>query len=436
MYHSINYCVDKQLVLVNYPGSVKNDTNVLKSLGGLNAISEAFSQQQKLELKYHPRNPYNKVVNSDVVQSAGLLLRIKVKVLKKSVKKDSTKKIIDILGYTSIVYNFDSLCDFQYIPCLTGDKNESLWYINLLKSRKPMALLNASQNNVLLQCSPHVFARCDSVYVNIHRNDLTDNDQSQVLGAIQKPASDSRSVVLFNLTDVFPSQPDSQIVKRLKVKFVSDDQLNKIQQLFNKCPIWTRIALLYESGMTNEKLKCILPSVAYNFPTGPWRTLYVKYGYDPRRHYESRYYQTFDFRLRFRTGVSEYVNVHKINKKKKSINKLVQDIDYPYFEEDKLPRSRQCIFRYCDIKVPKIQEMLNNVGSPLTGAKCNEKTGWLPNGFDAQVRLFISNLIKELIRTYYPPEQISQQEPLDKHTDDPTNSDDVMDLDSSYISEE
>lgn len=59
--------------------------------------------------------------------------------------------------------------------------------------------------------------------------------------------------------------------------------------------------------MTPDKLKCIIPSLAYYFSTGPWRTLYVRYGYDPRKDFNSRYYQTFDFRLRFRSGVSEFV---------------------------------------------------------------------------------------------------------------------------------
>lgn len=36
--------------------------------------------------------------------------------------------------------------------------------------------------------------------------------------------------------------------------------------------------------------------------------MYVRYGYDPRKDFNSRYYQTFDFRLRFRSGVSEFVS--------------------------------------------------------------------------------------------------------------------------------
>uniref|UniRef100_A0A1A9WUQ4 Transcription factor IIIC subunit 5 HTH domain-containing protein n=1 Tax=Glossina brevipalpis TaxID=37001 RepID=A0A1A9WUQ4_9MUSC len=138
-----------------------------------------------------------------------------------------------------------------------------------------------------------------------------------------------------------------------------------------KCPIWTRTALLYESGVSNDKLKCTTPSMAYYFSTGPWRTLYVRYGYDP---------------LRMFLGVRSQDKYKKRQKNPYEINSLVQDIDYSYFDEHNLPRSRQCILRYCDIHMSKIQEMLEKIPSPLAGAMCNERTGWLPSGFDSQAR--------------------------------------------------
>lgn len=51
--------------------------------------------------------------------------------------------------------------------------------------------------------------------------------------------------------------------------------------------------------------------------------------------------------------------------------------------------------------MPKIQEMIEKIPSPRTGAICNEKTGWLPAGFDMQVRQIMSNSIKELLRNHY-----------------------------------
>lgn len=53
--------------------------------------------------------------------------------------------------------------------------------------------------------------------------------------------------------------------------------------------------------------------------------------------------------------------------------------------------------QYCDIRVPKIQEMLDKIPTPLSGATCSEKSGWLPTNFDDQCREIISDIIRELI---------------------------------------
>lgn len=47
--------------------------------------------------------------------------------------------------------------------------------------------------------------------------------------------------------------------------------------------------------------------------------------------------------------------------------------------------------------MPKIQEMLDKIPTPLSGATCNEKSGWLPANFDDQCREILSAIIKELI---------------------------------------
>lgn len=70
---------------------------------------------------------------------------------------------------------------------------------------------------------------------------------------------------------------------------------------------------------------------------------------------------------------------------------------YPFFEVDRLPQSRQCIYQYCDIRLAKVQEMLDKIPTPLSGATCSEKSGWLPAGFDDQCREIITGVIRELI---------------------------------------
>lgn len=83
---------------------------------------------------------------------------------------------------------------------------------------------------------------------------------------------------------------------------------------FDKQPIWLRSALLYETGVPRHKLKIILPAIAYYYTTGPWRLMWIRFGYDARKDYTSRYYQTLDYRIRS-TALKEEVSFHIIYSK-------------------------------------------------------------------------------------------------------------------------
>lgn len=69
-------------------------------------------------------------------------------------------------------------------------------------------------------------------------------------------------------------------------------------KLFEERPIWSKAAVAYKTGISEATLKYVLPSVAYYFINGPWRVMWVRYGYDPRKDPSARIYQTFDFRIR------------------------------------------------------------------------------------------------------------------------------------------
>uniref|UniRef100_A0A1A9W049 Transcription factor IIIC subunit 5 HTH domain-containing protein n=1 Tax=Glossina brevipalpis TaxID=37001 RepID=A0A1A9W049_9MUSC len=417
-----------EFAVILYPGLVKNLNGMLDTLGGITKVSQALEGETKrLELRYHYENPFNKALCGEINKRAGLLLSIKVRRSKRDRSKPPQYKVIQVKGlhlkvrfcvcnnlYLIMSFLFPGLCDFQYLPLVphTENKHELKMMMHSIMPQSVIDLDFFNRTEVPLITVPTMFARYDNVHNNIFRGDFSNEDgQHEVLGVCQKSSYENRDIVMFNMVDSFPARPDPQIIKRMKVKYVSDEQFEKVKKLFEECPIWTRIGLLYESGVSNDKLKCITPSMAYYFSTGPWRTLYVRYGYDPRKDFNSRYYQTFDFRLRFRSGIAEFVSDRKTSIKKRQknpyeINSLVQDIDYPYFDEHKLPRSRQCILRYCDIHMSKIQEMLEKIPSPLAGAMCNERTGWLPSGFDSQVRQIVSNVIKDLLKNHYRKEQI------------------------------
>ncbi|KAH8377664.1 hypothetical protein KR093_006586 [Drosophila rubida] len=424
MSRQLNFNLGREYELIEYPGRVVNIDRMEATLGGIVNISKVLDDEKKrLELRFHPENPYNKPTFGDCTDKSGVLLSVTVRRHKRD-KTRPPQHFVRLLGYCSRSFSFESLCDFQYLPLWHQPKsNDALvadelsYALPLVKPSDVTDLDYFKRKESQLLCLPELFARVDIVHGGNFRIDETEDGQQEVLGVVTKTTYDNHDIVPFNMQDTFPTQPDAQILKRLKIKYVSDEQFMRVKKLFAESPVWTRIALLYESGVTNDKLKCIIPSLAFYFSNGPWRTLYVRYGYDPRKDFKSRYYQTFDFRLRFGSGVSEFVYSRKSAKLKKSLtgaaddskNDLVQNIDYPYFEEHKLPRSRQCMLRYCDVRLPKIQEMLEKIPTPLTGAVCNERTGWLPPSFDSQVRQVVCATISELLRNHYRKEHLTAE---------------------------
>ena len=56
-----------------------------------------------------------------------------------------------------------------------------------------------------------------------------------------------------------------------------------------------------------EQLRLIIPAVAFYHTIGPWRVTWNRFGYDPRKNFDSRYYQILDYRIRNDVGVKNYV---------------------------------------------------------------------------------------------------------------------------------
>ncbi|KAH8350572.1 hypothetical protein KR067_009617 [Drosophila pandora] len=463
MSRQLSFNTQKEYELIEYPGKVVNTDRMLATLGGILNVSKALGDEVKrMPLHFHPDNPYNKPIFGDSKENTGILLSITVRRHKKD-KQRPPEYFVRVLGHCSRTFTFECLCDFQYLPLWSTPRSDNAnaaselkYALDTLKPIDSVDLDFFKRKHPQVLSLPELFTHVDVVFSGTYRLDSVEDGQQDVLGVMSKSTYDNQDVVSFNMVDVFPTQPDAQSLKRLKIKYVSDEQFASIKKLFDDCPIWTRIALQYESGLTNDKLRCIIPLLAYYFSNGPWRSLYVRFGYDPRRDFHSRFYQTFDFRLRFSTGLSEFVYSKKFMRQRKAANAtstpsedrvsdLVQDLDYPYFDEHKLPRSRQCMLRYIDVRMQKIQEMLEKIPTPLTGAVCNERTGWLPPGFDAQVRQIVCASISEILRNHYRKENVEaeveavppagDEEEDDEAEDEETQEEDMEIDDSRTISQ-
>ncbi|CAD7086135.1 unnamed protein product [Hermetia illucens] len=404
----------KELRLVEYPGIVKNDDNMLATLGGIGRISQTFCEQvRRMELIFHPENRYCKPAYGDTHKIAGILIKVKVKKPRNgSVEaKEPPTHVVEILGHCKKSIKFTSMCDFQYLPIVRNPQTNHFEYIYdriMPQGLPPVDWLKDPEQPLLLV--PSVFARCDNMQTNTFRYDHSKaKDDGDVIGVVRSRPADLKTLCDFSLVDPIPTKGNPVVYKVMMAKLVNDQQFETVKKLFEECPIWNKVSLIYEANVSSDKLKCIIPAVCYHYRTGPWRTMYVRFGYDPRKHFEARYYQTFDYRIRFGAKLGAHIKTKRSTNNPRLCQRnapqdrdegLIQDMNYPYLEDGRLPRGRQSFYRYSDVRLPKVQEMLDKIPTPLSGATCNEKTGWLPPNFSDEVRAIVHSSVKQSIQAW------------------------------------
>jgi general transcription factor 3C polypeptide 5 (transcription factor C subunit 1) len=146
----------------------------------------------------------------------------------------------------------------------------------------------------------------------------------------------------------------------------------KLEVLFARRPIWTRLALSNELNcdVTSSFLYHALPYVAYMFQQGPWRQCWVKYGVDPRTDIQYRVYQLIDSRY---MAHDDQKRSHIYDGKTYSTIKTLQ---------------------LCDVIDPEFKQMIYSVVH--CRAVCHQKDGWYVEGHLDAIRDRIKEARKAL----------------------------------------
>lgn len=130
---------------------------------------------------------------------------------------------------------------------------------------------------------------------------------------------------------------------------VPDEVERSLSKLFEEKPVWRRSALEsrlaadYDIKMPSWRLGAIIRRQGYFFLDGPWRSTYVKFGYDPRKDPEARRWQMIDLRLPATGG--------------------------PFGE-----RGRSELYQLCDIEDPVVKHIIED-SSVLE--KPHSQSGWI-----------------------------------------------------------
>ncbi|XP_032529659.2 general transcription factor 3C polypeptide 5 [Danaus plexippus] len=414
----------KELYCVLFPGVVKNDEKAIQCMGGIKALSQHYTQANKKRLgfSFQPDNPFMKKIYADAKPTAGVLFKLKVKKTKSG--NEVKKEVIStsIVGTVKKINRFESMCDFQYLPLSTphreGDKPQCL-----IEQIIPSGLdeLNSILEPTPLFITPSNFTRSDKpiTYCYTEKRYVTkDMMKGESTNDEVHKTRMERSLHLprfiFSLNEELPTEPNEYYIKlrnaRQALNPSLEEEYNTVAKLFEERPIWSLNLVKFHTKIKLSSLKVIMPCLALYMREGPWRMLWTRFGYDPRKEPGSRIYQTLDFRMRHAAGVhsmvstrDEFVHCKKKdrikNLSKSAIDDLsIEDTVYEgavYFRPGMAPTQRQIYYQYCDVYLPEVQELVSL--SPPAGYTCHERRGWLPPDTDQLCRDHIFRYVMQTL---------------------------------------
>ncbi|GIX99740.1 general transcription factor 3C polypeptide 5 [Caerostris extrusa] len=420
----------KPLIVVEYPGTVLRVDNMSKTLGGKQEMFNVFKNPTKrLELKFRPDDPFCKCVHGDRFNTTNLVM----KVIKKTKRKSNDKELppkpeykIEFLGVASTTYKFKSLADFQILP-LSYDKEEKK-YKSLLPQLVPTSLHSSSwlDEKIDLFVPPILFSRFDLPQLTYSEapNKMKFQETQlppNIIGRGRKRRAGYAVFASFEENKLH-DKPKPEAVTQLNMYPLDIDVKAKVDELFKTRPVWSKNALQLRLKCDKSRLKYPLPCSAYYFTNGPWRTLWVRFGYDPRKDPASKQFQVLDLRINpsipinekgYRSRSSYYTLPNKTvlnHQRIATINtgdllptcKDDENIDDKYMETKllaceyipgQLPTARQCFYQLCDIHLESVQELIReNDGQEDI---CLEKDGWcLPGTIEKCRDLIMADLQK------------------------------------------
>merc|ERR1712013_886823 len=219
------------------------------------------------------------------------------------------------------------------------------------------------------------------------------------------------------LNEEIPQEPSANSVTIIKnlIKGPDTKTIETVRKLFQERPIWSKLALSCHLNNINlDRLKKVIQYFSYYWLSGPWRTMWCRFGYDPRTDPKAKVYQMIDFRVR--DSKESKVNYAELVPKRSYKNYVPRNLQSrnvvstcvlarseepsvresddlePYiFRPDKMLPCRNMMYQLCDLHDEKVQRIVReNDGAER---ECNEKEGWFPVGTMNRVRVQLGKAV-------------------------------------------
>ncbi|KAJ1942766.1 tau 95 subunit of transcription factor TFIIIC [Linderina macrospora] len=196
-----------------------------------------------------------------------------------------------------------------------------------------------------------------------------------------------------------PAGPTPQILEGMKS--VPTKIQDFVRATMDKYQVISRNAvdiMMKKEQLPYRRANMVMPLCAYVMRTGPWRSCWIRYGYDPRTDPESYKYQVLDMRT------MDAKNSQSVHRRTKHDDERQKGSDAPLnaleagsflFDEEAVRHGRSGIYQVMHVTVPQINYLIAYPNGRRRTI-C-EESGWFHFPLVRAIRLVTNNLRKMLI---------------------------------------
>ncbi|KAJ2320489.1 tau 95 subunit of transcription factor TFIIIC [Coemansia sp. RSA 2611] len=390
--------IPKQTVFaVDYPGYVANTDNAIQSIGGSKKLARDVNREDRplVELRYRYKDPVSHSIKGQVVPTENLLIKVtrRIKKPKSGAPGDepqvkTTTKVIAVIDKTA---RFRKLSDFQYIVpkddplsrISTALRDIDIDCIKELGSGDVFdKALDAKNSYMPAPCIdrhgwPSQFRPRTQEEAEKLIDEQAPNDENGVRD-VRKGGFHGISIRFGDQEVPTRPSPESEEYRKL----IPPEVLEKAENILLQHPVVSRNAvevLLPVADCDGIKNNIVMPIFAYLMENGPWRSCWIRLGYDPRKDPESRKYQVLDIRTMFVGTTSGRMRAsrrtlgrpHRVDSAPLNVVRA-QNITY---NEEAARQKVSGIFQFMYIEIQPIKELLEYERG-WRATPC-EQSGWL-----------------------------------------------------------
>ncbi|KAH9448069.1 hypothetical protein Pst134EB_022056 [Puccinia striiformis f. sp. tritici] len=380
---------------------------LVERLGGLNRLSTQLVEKdpnRPIELtlvKPSTKNTFISPVSGEWVQTSNILIKLikRTRKRKQSTVNDELRLYkIEPVGVIPMTVRFCALADYQYTPDLNHPINtlaqdmRSLNCKGVLKFRFEPETEDYSSSKIGLFPPPLI-----SKYLVPQQYNYRQNVPTVVTLApdgTERLINKAKYVPMGPQTMTFdqPDVPKAALARDIDQKKPENlPLLEKLSSLFEQRPIWSRMAFHHQLTLTDLRYirqnKVVLALYCYLFSDGPFRDLLIKFGYDPRRNSESRFFQRISLRNVDRKEAKDKFTLKLMkrnNSKNDSAEMVTSDTLRDHIFDGKELHQSVGTYQLCDISDPLLVTLINSSKGVLN--ECDYRTGWYTSNGIEQIR--------------------------------------------------